>query len=106
VTVSKALHLQITGMSKHGHQNLFFPSLKTTGILPVNHRASGKYGAYLIRFNFNPLIFPVKKIGTDSMPPVHGAPYDVVWIMLIKNVVLPFKKNHPIGIIHPACWWC
>jgi hypothetical protein len=35
------------------------------------------------------------------MTPVHRAPYDIIGVILIKQMVDPFIINQAIGIIHP-----
>ncbi|MBA7647061.1 hypothetical protein ES703_54830 [subsurface metagenome] len=41
-------------------------------------------------------------IFTDRMAPGHITPLPAVWIMLIKQVILPIVIDHPVGIVVPA----
>ena len=40
------------------------------------------------RIKSNWLMFPVEKVGTDGVPPVHRAPHGVVGVVLIMIMIL------------------
>ena len=42
------------------------------------------------RIKSNWLMFPVEKVGTDGVPPVHRAPHGVVGVVLIMIFILSF----------------
>ena len=47
-------------------------------------------------------MFPIDKIRTGSMPPVHISPHGAIRIMLIEQVVNTVLIYHSIGIVHPT----
>ena len=50
-------------------------------------------------------IFPVYKIFTDSMSPVHVIPMSIVRIKLVENMIFSFVIDQSVGVIKPACLW-
>src|SRR5690554_31161 len=48
-------------------------------------------------------MFPVDKIFSAGMPPMHRSPIWTIWMVLIENMVIPLEIYQTIGIIHPVC---
>src|SRR5690606_12769265 len=79
-TISNALVLVYTGiflfqlrimMGKNGNKRIF---AKSGSIVFVYYRAPRKNCTYGIRIQSNFLLFPMDKISTGGMTPVHGTP--------------------------------
>ena len=49
------------------------------------------------RFN----LFPMDKVTTDSMSPVHISPHGAIRVILITEVVDPIFIKHSNRIVHP-----
>ena len=69
------------------------------------HRAAGKAPVLVcrrIRGQGGREILPVEQVLTDRVPPVHGAPFGFVGVILIKQVVFPPVIGKAVGIVHPS----
>ena len=47
-------------------------------------------------------ILPVQQVAADGVAPVHGAPYRLVGVILVEQVVLAFIIREAVGVVHPA----
>src|ERR1700751_3416337 len=54
--------------------------------------------------NGNRIIFPVNEINARRMSPMNRAPERSIWIVLVKEMVLPLPENRAVWIIHPIRW--
>ena len=50
----------------------------------------------------HPHMFPVHKIFTDRMSPVHCSPHGRIGKILIKQMILSFVTDKPVGIVDPV----
>src|SRR5688572_18117063 len=84
----------------------FIRSSKTSGVTVVDDSTSGENISQAIRIQSYRKMFPVSEILAHSMTPMHRSPHGAVRIVLIKKVILSVVIYHPVGIIHPFCFWC
>ena len=76
---------------------------ETACIFPIHHSAAGENQPQGIRVERNRKMLPMHQIGAHGMAPVHRPPYGAVGIVLVKQVVFAFVKEHAVGVVHPFC---
>ena len=76
---------------------------KSGGVVEIQKTATGPDAALdqLLR-DRNRFFFPMNKIGTLKMPPVHVAPENTERIVLVVEVIDTVCKNHAVRVIVPA----
>ena len=74
--------------------------------LPVFfNRAAGKTAVLVVksvRSDRDGEMFPLEKIFTRHVSPMHGSPFGGVRVVLIKEMVFAVVKAKPVRIVHPA----
>ena len=94
---------QVVG--KHGNHRRLAIDTKSTGVFPVDDGAARKNVAEGVGIQSNGQIAPIHQILAHCVRPVHGTPYFILGVMLIKQVVFSLVIDHAIGVVHPHLGW-
>ena len=71
----------------------------------VFHGASGKAAVLILSaagVQGQPLVLPVYQIPADRMAPVHGPPTGTIGKILVKQMVISFIIDEPVGVVDPV----
>ena len=100
-----ALGLHIPGLAVR----LLFPAdagvkqqLAAVGQLRGRAGETAVFVAGAVRGQGRGQIVPVQQVGADGMAPMHGAPYRLVGVILVEQVVLALVIREAVGVVHPA----